>query len=236
MACTNCLARWRRPAVSTAFWASECELAHTAVCFPAVVNIALPWAQGLRPSRAEGIAGLKARSPARVSPTFRAPDDIRACAGRVIPLPGRRPSPCYPRSRRRAGVRRAAHPEEQEKTMAVPKFIDIDGRRFVWRELLRLRREQLAAAAKAEQPRSRPSRRCSFTAGRGSPLIRRCQWSRLRSVRLRAAIDGKADCAAATALLSSPAPSAHRCAAAGLDSGTAAERLASVPSTAQWIA
>jgi hypothetical protein len=36
--------------------------------------------------------------------------------------------------------------------MAVPKFIDIDGRRFVWRELLRFRREQLAAAAKAEQP------------------------------------------------------------------------------------
>jgi hypothetical protein len=35
--------------------------------------------------------------------------------------------------------------------MAAPKFIDIDGRRFLWRELLRLRREQLAAAAKVEQ-------------------------------------------------------------------------------------
>ena len=55
-------------------------------------------------------------------------------------------------------------------------------------------------------------------------------------VRRRAAIDGVADCAAATALLSSPAPSAHRCAAAGLDSSTAAERLASMSSTAQWIA
>src|SRR5437660_2146430 len=38
-----------------------------------------------------------------------------------------------------------------------------------------------------------------------------------------------ADCAAAGAPLSSPAPSAHRCAAAGLDSGPPAERLASMP-------
>ncbi len=36
--------------------------------------------------------------------------------------------------------------------MAGPKFIDIDGKRFVWRELLQRRREQLAAAARAEQP------------------------------------------------------------------------------------
>jgi hypothetical protein len=43
------------------------------------------------------------------------------------------------------------------------------------------------------------------------------------------AIDGMADCAAAAAPLSSPAPLAHRCAAAGLDSGTPAELLASMP-------
>src|SRR5437899_6315678 len=36
-------------------------------------------------------------------------------------------------------------------------------------------------------------------------------------------------CCAAAAPLSSPAPSAHRCAAAGLDSGTPAERWASMP-------
>ena len=36
--------------------------------------------------------------------------------------------------------------------MAVPKFIDIDGRRFAWRDLLQRRREQLVAAAKVEQP------------------------------------------------------------------------------------
>ena len=36
--------------------------------------------------------------------------------------------------------------------MPAPKFIDIDGKRFLWRELLQLRREQLAAAARVEQP------------------------------------------------------------------------------------
>ena len=36
--------------------------------------------------------------------------------------------------------------------MAKPKFIDIDGKRFVWRELLQRRREQVAATAKIEQP------------------------------------------------------------------------------------
>ena len=36
--------------------------------------------------------------------------------------------------------------------MSPPKFIEIDGRRFLWRELLQRRREQLAAAAKCEQP------------------------------------------------------------------------------------
>jgi hypothetical protein len=35
--------------------------------------------------------------------------------------------------------------------MAAPRFIDIDGKRFVWRELLQRRREQLAAA-RVEQP------------------------------------------------------------------------------------
>jgi len=50
-----------------------------------------------------------------------------------------------------------------------------------------------------------------------------------RSAGGRGAIDGMADCAAAGAPLSSPAPSAHRCAAAGLDSGTPAELLASMP-------
>jgi hypothetical protein len=43
------------------------------------------------------------------------------------------------------------------------------------------------------------------------------------------AIDGMADCAAAEAPLSSPAPSAHRCAAAGLDSSTPAAGLAFMP-------
>jgi len=54
--------------------------------------------------------------------------------------------------------------------------------------------------------------------------------SRLRSALSKGiAIDGMADCAATTVPLSSPAPSAHRCAAAGLDSGTPVERWASMP-------
>jgi len=35
--------------------------------------------------------------------------------------------------------------------MPAPKFIDIDGRRFLWRDLVQRRREQMAAA-KVEQP------------------------------------------------------------------------------------
>jgi hypothetical protein len=33
-----------------------------------------------------------------------------------------------------------------------PKFIDIDGKRYLWRDLLQLRREQKAAYARAIQP------------------------------------------------------------------------------------
>src|SRR5206468_4232004 len=70
-----------------------------------------------------------------------------------------------------------------------------------------------------------------------APRVQRHRWKGwLPWVRLQAAIDGMADCAAAAAPLSSPAPAAHRCAAAGLDSGTAAAILASMPSTPQWIA
>jgi hypothetical protein len=36
--------------------------------------------------------------------------------------------------------------------MPAPKFIDIDGKRFLWRELLQRRRAQAAAAARVEQP------------------------------------------------------------------------------------
>jgi hypothetical protein len=36
--------------------------------------------------------------------------------------------------------------------MPAPRFIDIDGKRYLWRDLLRLRREQRAAAREAGQP------------------------------------------------------------------------------------
>jgi hypothetical protein len=36
--------------------------------------------------------------------------------------------------------------------MSAPKFIDIEDRRYLWRDILKLRQEQRRAAAKAEQP------------------------------------------------------------------------------------
>lgn len=36
--------------------------------------------------------------------------------------------------------------------MTKPKFIEIDGKRVLWKDLLLRRREQLAAVAKSEQP------------------------------------------------------------------------------------
>lgn len=36
--------------------------------------------------------------------------------------------------------------------MPLPKFIEIDGKRHLWRDLLQRRREQLLACARAEQP------------------------------------------------------------------------------------
>ena len=34
----------------------------------------------------------------------------------------------------------------------VPKFFEFEGKRVLWKDLVRLRREQLQATAKAEQP------------------------------------------------------------------------------------
>jgi hypothetical protein len=36
--------------------------------------------------------------------------------------------------------------------MAAPRFIVIDGKRHLWRDILNLRKEQVRAAAKARQP------------------------------------------------------------------------------------
>ena len=36
--------------------------------------------------------------------------------------------------------------------MSRPQFIEIGGKRFAWREVLRLRREQIESFSKAEQP------------------------------------------------------------------------------------
>jgi hypothetical protein len=94
----------------------------------------------LRPSRAEGCAALAAGArgiPGLPPLTLR---EARPCGppqkGRVIPLPGRRPSTCYPRSRRRAEVQQQLHLSWKDGTMALPKFIEIDGKRIAWRDLL----------------------------------------------------------------------------------------------------
>jgi hypothetical protein len=36
--------------------------------------------------------------------------------------------------------------------MSAPRFIDIDGKRYLWRDVLQMRREQLKARARTEQP------------------------------------------------------------------------------------
>ncbi len=36
--------------------------------------------------------------------------------------------------------------------MSYPTFIDIDGRRYLWRDIIQLRRAQKAAFRRAEQP------------------------------------------------------------------------------------
>ena len=36
--------------------------------------------------------------------------------------------------------------------MPAPKFIEIEGRRYLWRDIVKLRQEQRRPAAKAEQP------------------------------------------------------------------------------------
>jgi hypothetical protein len=36
--------------------------------------------------------------------------------------------------------------------MTAPRFIEIDGKRHLWRDILKMRQEQRRAAAKAQQP------------------------------------------------------------------------------------
>jgi hypothetical protein len=38
------------------------------------------------------------------------------------------------------------------KNGRAPRFIDIDGKRYLWRDLVKLRQEQREAARRAEQP------------------------------------------------------------------------------------
>ena len=44
----------------------------------------------------------------------------------------------------------AAAPGPEEEIMLLPKFIEIDGKRHAWRDLVQRRREQLLACTRAE--------------------------------------------------------------------------------------
>jgi hypothetical protein len=44
------------------------------------------------------------------------------------------------------------NPSPEEKEMTGPRFIEIEGKRILWRDLLKLRREQKQACANARQP------------------------------------------------------------------------------------
>ena len=52
----------------------------------------------------------------------------------------------------RVSQRSAARNPAQGKNMGGRRFIEIDGKRLLWRDLLKLRREQKQASAKAAQP------------------------------------------------------------------------------------
>jgi hypothetical protein len=47
----------------------------------------------------------------------------------------------------------ALAPGGEGEIMASPKFVEIEGKRFLWRELLQRRRDQLMAVGKTEQPK-----------------------------------------------------------------------------------
>ena len=70
----------------------------------------------------------------------------------MIPLPGGRPSTCYPGLADGQGFSRKADPTSQRHEMALPKFIEIDGKRILWTDVLKLRRAQQEAAQARQLP------------------------------------------------------------------------------------
>jgi hypothetical protein len=70
----------------------------------------------------------------------------------VIPLPGRAHPLATPGLADGQGFSSAETLPQGEEAVTYPTFIEIDGKRLVWRELVQRRREQLKAATKAVQP------------------------------------------------------------------------------------
>lgn len=58
----------------------------------------------------------------------------------------------FPAPHRRKAARVCFHNQRGENTMSRLRFIDIDGKRYFWRDILHLRREQKKALARAEEP------------------------------------------------------------------------------------
>jgi hypothetical protein len=103
---------------------------------------------GLRPWR----RAREAAPPGRVSPTFRPPLPRGACRPGDPPLrlaPLRLAPPPSPGG---SGSGCAEPAAKGEQAMRAPRFITIDGKPYLWADLVRQRREQLQATAKAAQP------------------------------------------------------------------------------------
>jgi hypothetical protein len=80
--------------------------------------------------------------------------------------------------------------------MPAPKFIDIDGKRLLWRDLVQRRREQVAAATKVEQPvlfemkeDTRPASERSAAGRCSEPSLYGARGIGFRVISLRAMID-----------------------------------------------
>lgn len=65
-----------------------------------------------------------------------------------------------------ARCRRAIAPLNRDAIMTRLKYIEIDGKRYLWRELLALRREQRKAHARLQQPTAFRAQRQSSSRGR----------------------------------------------------------------------
>jgi hypothetical protein len=77
---------------------------------------------------------------------------MRLLFGAAPPPQGHPRASAASKAPRQTGGLNARKRDEESDEMSNTKFIEIDGRRFLWRDVLKLRREQKQASAKAAQP------------------------------------------------------------------------------------